>query len=109
MIRRPPRSTLFPYTTLFRSGKPDLGRGVQHLGGNARLLAGKGKGHRETRRMRGAHDLLGIRSLAVIPEAAAEAIGMVLERAGLRADAALAGLACTFPMDGSGFRSEERR
>src|SRR3712207_8850807 len=27
MIRRPPRSTLFPYTTLFRSGlaRPDLG------------------------------------------------------------------------------------
>ena len=24
MIRRPPRSTLFPYTTLFRSGKPEL-------------------------------------------------------------------------------------
>src|SRR5262245_64380529 len=23
MIRRPPRSTLFPYTTLFRSGKSD--------------------------------------------------------------------------------------
>src|SRR3989442_8474215 len=23
MIRRPPRSTLFPYTTLFRSGCPD--------------------------------------------------------------------------------------
>src|SRR3712207_7963878 len=23
MIRRPPRSTLFPYTTLFRSGKKD--------------------------------------------------------------------------------------
>src|SRR5215210_7060158 len=23
MIRRPPRSTLFPYTTLFRSGPPD--------------------------------------------------------------------------------------
>src|SRR3989449_5791471 len=23
MIRRPPRSTLFPYTTLFRSGFPD--------------------------------------------------------------------------------------
>src|SRR5437867_10037763 len=22
MLRRPPRSTLFPYTTLFRSGKP---------------------------------------------------------------------------------------
>src|SRR5687768_17897243 len=26
MIRRPPRSTLFPYTTLFRS-RPDLNRG----------------------------------------------------------------------------------
>src|SRR3712207_7882690 len=26
MIRRPPRSTLFPYTTLFRSGGGDVGR-----------------------------------------------------------------------------------
>src|SRR5256884_77075 len=26
MIRRPPRSTLFPYTTLFRSGQPAQGR-----------------------------------------------------------------------------------
>src|SRR3712207_8664501 len=25
MIRRPPRSTLFPYTTLFRSGQRDAG------------------------------------------------------------------------------------
>src|SRR3712207_7341822 len=25
MIRRPPRSTLFPYTTLFRSGRPMSG------------------------------------------------------------------------------------
>src|SRR5437868_7897988 len=33
MIRRPPRSTLFPYTTLFRS---QLGRGLQR--GCARLL-----------------------------------------------------------------------
>src|SRR3712207_7981281 len=24
MIRRPPRSTLFPYTTLFRSGQPQV-------------------------------------------------------------------------------------
>src|SRR5437899_8618790 len=43
MIRRPPRSTLFPYTTLFRSrepvarhrqrgsGGPAIGRGVVHL------------------------------------------------------------------------------
>src|SRR2546426_8353469 len=30
MIRRPPRSTLFPYTTLFRSpGRPDEGSGLR--------------------------------------------------------------------------------
>src|SRR5256885_11948357 len=28
MIRRPPRSTLFPYTTLFRSSKQDLLRAL---------------------------------------------------------------------------------
>src|SRR5215204_7094221 len=28
MIRRPPRSTLFPYTTLFRSGRARAGRPV---------------------------------------------------------------------------------
>src|SRR2546425_9588186 len=32
MIRRPPRSTLFPYTTLFRSRH---GRGDHHAGGKA--------------------------------------------------------------------------
>src|SRR2546429_8779039 len=43
MIRRPPRSTLFPYTTLFRSTHPDLDRvrrrrsGVEAL--NAVVLA----------------------------------------------------------------------
>src|SRR5256885_9653190 len=31
MIRRPPRSTLFPYTTLFRSGHVELEL-VRHLG-----------------------------------------------------------------------------
>src|SRR5258708_30961034 len=31
MIRRPPRSTLFPYTTLFRSGSSDLGCPLQNL------------------------------------------------------------------------------
>src|SRR2546429_5924659 len=29
MIRRPPRSTLFPYTTLFRSRRPAGGAGVR--------------------------------------------------------------------------------
>src|SRR5205809_5612393 len=31
MIRRPPRSTLFPYTTLFRSIGPDPALGVKFL------------------------------------------------------------------------------
>src|SRR3712207_6915482 len=32
MIRRPPRSTLFPYTTLFRSGRPGALPGRPSLG-----------------------------------------------------------------------------
>src|SRR3712207_8074007 len=51
MIRRPPRSTLFPYTTLFRSGVAD--RLVQLAGQRAgRPVAGGGKpveGHRVVR------------------------------------------------------------
>src|SRR5690242_21518801 len=42
MIRRPPRSTLFPYTTLFRSGVvdiPEAGRSRQRLDGI--LIAGE--------------------------------------------------------------------
>src|SRR5260370_3534044 len=31
MIRRPPRSTLFPYTTLFRSASEPLGFGQLHF------------------------------------------------------------------------------
>src|SRR2546430_12563898 len=35
MIRRPPRSTLFPYTTLFRSAMPDLrGHGLPYVQAN---------------------------------------------------------------------------
>src|SRR2546430_13012838 len=38
MIRRPPRSTLFPYTTLFRSRIPDgRWRAVRHRPGLPRL------------------------------------------------------------------------
>src|SRR5436189_5887402 len=33
MIRRPPRSTLFPYTTLFRSNRMGHRSAVQHQGG----------------------------------------------------------------------------
>src|SRR3712207_6941999 len=43
MIRRPPRSTLFPYTTLFRSGEGGMaacGTIVRRAGLAASLLAG---------------------------------------------------------------------
>src|SRR2546430_9347744 len=40
MIRRPPRSTLFPYTTLFRSREPAGRRG------------GTARGHRDVARLR---------------------------------------------------------
>src|SRR5437762_9826823 len=44
MTRRPPRSTLFPYTTLFRSHV--LGRGLLGVGGMALLEDAGGRGHR---------------------------------------------------------------
>src|SRR2546430_7169282 len=36
MIRRPPRSTLFPYTTLFRSRRRGNGDGTADVPGNGR-------------------------------------------------------------------------
>src|SRR2546427_6538328 len=47
MIRRPPRSTLFPYTTLFRSREGDGG-------GRAPLRPSPAGGARAPRRVRGA-------------------------------------------------------
>src|SRR3712207_7684248 len=53
MIRRPPRSTLFPYTTLFRSGLAHQARrpqrpaeGADHHGA-VRPTAGRGRALRE--------------------------------------------------------------
>src|SRR2546422_3046993 len=43
MIRRPPRSTLFPYTTLFRSGQGDGGELFvwnMHSGERVQVLSG---------------------------------------------------------------------
>src|SRR3712207_7027822 len=45
MIRRPPRSTLFPYTTLFRSDRHDIGEvadAEQHDDGDQVDEGGKG-------------------------------------------------------------------
>src|SRR2546429_7411627 len=40
MIRRPPRSTLFPYTTLFRSILDDLSRGFRQAALDTPLIVG---------------------------------------------------------------------
>src|SRR5256885_10860436 len=60
MIRRPPRSTLFPYTTLFRSSAEEGGQRALHRGGRVggegaedhalgERLGGKEGGHRARR------------------------------------------------------------
>src|SRR2546422_8095433 len=55
MIRRPPRSTLFPYTTLFRSlGEPMHGTGRIGQREVGRNLAGLG-GDRKSTRLNSSH------------------------------------------------------
>src|SRR5258708_25456903 len=66
MIRRPPRSTLFPYTTLFRSGsRPDqqrqhgratVGRGRQTQGAVKR--AHDAAGDRKSTRLNSSHQII---------------------------------------------------
>src|SRR2546430_13033206 len=47
MIRRPPRSTLFPYTTLFRSRDlvPERIRNTRNRGGGRRILRPRSEEH----------------------------------------------------------------
>src|SRR5258708_21639801 len=61
MIRRPPRSTLFPYTTLFRShadGRPPKpnAEGRQVLGYFARMCPEKGD--RKSTRLNSSHQII---------------------------------------------------
>src|SRR2546422_2714110 len=57
MIRRPPRSTLFPYTTLFRSRSGGLGHHRERRGsGLVRLAVGRGVEEQLEARGRGARD-----------------------------------------------------
>src|SRR2546430_3887369 len=72
MIRRPPRSTLFPYTTLFRSHRGAYGdegaRGIDHhrpvSPGRARADVGRADHRRGAGRRAGAHRLGGRRARA---------------------------------------------
>src|SRR3712207_8761847 len=64
MIRRPPRSTLFPYTTLFRSQEGDAGapgrvvpQGGGDIAGRGRRGRGdgRGEGDRKSTRLNSSH------------------------------------------------------
>src|SRR3712207_9172808 len=56
MIRRPPRSTLFPYTTLFRSDGQRVGRAAEEAGQGRRIEEGV---PRQRRTQRGGEQPLG--------------------------------------------------
>src|SRR2546428_8420450 len=58
MIRRPPRSTLFPYTTLFRSALGPRQRASNDVGGHLRRhqLAAHGVVDRKSTRLNSSHD-----------------------------------------------------
>src|SRR3712207_8368193 len=63
MIRRPPRSTLFPYTTLFRSRRPaDLARRPRVLAGGLAARVGLGLVVGGGLRSRAARAALAVRS-----------------------------------------------
>src|SRR3990170_6841890 len=55
MIRRPPRSTLFPYTTLFRSRSGDGHEGSRLVGGGDGRAAG---GDRKSTRLNSSHQII---------------------------------------------------
>src|SRR2546428_8655938 len=59
MIRRPPRSTLFPYTTLFRSHVPQRRQPALHLTDLLHLRGGRAE---HGRRARVAQDVFDLRS-----------------------------------------------
>src|SRR3990170_2587345 len=48
MIRRPPRSTLFPYTTLFRSPRSRPAPHLGALGGTSRTIRPRGRSEEHT-------------------------------------------------------------
>src|SRR3712207_7520068 len=78
MIRRPPRSTLFPYTTLFRSlERVDLGVEVPRLDARLEQVVRQILGH--LLRQRGDEDPLSGR--LALPDLAEQVIDLVLRRA----------------------------
>src|SRR5258708_22615708 len=63
MIRRPPRSTLFPYTTLFRSPKAALAgmrrfRELEKADGSPLVWHDPGAGDRKSTRLNSSHQII---------------------------------------------------
>src|SRR5258708_28170643 len=61
MIRRPPRSTLFPYTTLFRSGDTPIGtnrEGLARYVRGDRAVVGEIVGDRKSTRLNSSHQII---------------------------------------------------
>src|SRR5206468_8148863 len=56
MMRRPPRSTLFPYTTLFRSTHCPRDSPMVPGGQSARAAAGASEADRKSTRLNSSHD-----------------------------------------------------
>src|SRR2546430_5591265 len=58
MIRRPPRSTLFPYTTLFRSEPERKGRRRGRRGGRNRRKSSNGRSEEHTSELQSQSNLV---------------------------------------------------
>src|SRR5437588_9735582 len=58
MIRRPPRSTLFPYTTLFRSLRREAAGQAGDGGGLQRLVIAHGRSEEHTSELQSHSDLV---------------------------------------------------
>src|SRR3712207_7194160 len=110
MIRRPPRSTLFPYTTLFRSGReePLLQQLVDLFDGMELLVEGEVAGELVTPvRYLYYRPRLGLELLGVYldhPDLVWPLVGELPDRGVLREDAVPVG-----PPVAGAHRSEERR
>src|SRR3712207_1817217 len=96
MIQRPPRSTLFPYTTLFRSLQPDLlgqrrqvrGGGLDRAGvqpGDRRALRAPREGaHRSHPPITGSSEAMAAMTSAIMPPSLIAPVACRLTKLGSR-------------------------
>src|SRR5712664_1586189 len=87
MLRRPPRSTLFPYTTLFRSPREHVVPGPGRGGARAGRVPGPapaaraGRGDRKSTRLNSSHDQISYAvfclNLVILSEAAHSALDLI--------------------------------